>query len=104
MIRAALEGLRMKCVLIVGFCSISGAFSSAQVWNRAGRFGGASSDAGIAIKVSSAGDRFLTGNFSESMKIGQRTLTSAGDTDIFLAQFGKWIVAIGGSEHDEATD
>jgi hypothetical protein len=29
---------------------------------------------------------------------------SAGDTDIFLAKFNQWVVAIGGSGHDEGTD
>ena len=105
MMRAAtLERLKTKCVLIAVFCILSSALGTAQVWNRAARFGGGASDAGIAMKVSATGDKFLTGNFSESMKIGDRTLTSAGDTDIFLAQFGHWVIVIGGKEHDEATD
>ena len=101
---ATLKDLGVNCLVIVVFCGISSVVSSAQVWNRAARFGGVSSDAGMALKVTPAGDRFLTGNFSSSMKIGQKTLTSAGDTDIFLARYGQWVVAIGGAEHDEATD
>jgi len=75
----------------------------AQSWSRAASFGGTGSDLGATVKIDPSGDRYFTGYFSGSVKFG-RTLVSSGDTDIFLAKFNHWAVAIGGAEHDEGTD
>jgi len=77
----------------------------AQVWaNPARSVGGTASDYGAAYKANAAGERFMTGYFSDTVTIGAKVLTSLGDGDIFLAKEGVWVVQIGGTGLDEGTD
>src|SRR5229473_1186910 len=88
---SAIRRIRFFRVLLVSMISvIVSAVGYAQVWTRAASFGGVGSDAGVAVKVSPNGDRYLTGYFS--------------DTDIFLAKFGRWVIQVGGASHEEPTD
>jgi hypothetical protein len=57
-------------------------------WTRAVSFGGSGSDSGSVVKVDARGDRYVTGGFSLTARFGNKTLASAGGTDIFLAKFG----------------
>jgi len=91
------------CLLLVTLCLGGSATLHAQSWNRAARFGGIGSDLGATVKVNPAGEVYFTGYFSDSVKFG-KTLVSAGDTDVYLAKFNQWAVAIGGTAHDEGTD
>src|SRR5258708_8403620 len=77
----------------------------AQVWvNPARSVGGVGTDYGAAYKANAAGERFMTGSFSDTVTIGAKVLTSLGDGDIFLAKEGTWVVQIGGTGLGEGTD
>jgi len=77
----------------------------AQVWaNHARSVGGIGPDYGAAYKANAAGERYMTGYFSDSVTISGRVLTSLGDADIFLAKEGTWVVQVGGTGVDEGTD
>jgi hypothetical protein len=91
-------------VLTLMICLAANTIASAQVWTRAASFGGVGSDLGASIRITSNGDRYLTGSFSDSVSFGKETLVSSGDTDVFLAKSGQWAVQIGGAAHDEGTD
>jgi hypothetical protein len=89
------------CLLLL---SLAGASAQAQNWvNPAHSVGGIGSDYGAAYKANASGERFVTGYFSDSVNIGGRVLSSLGDTDIFLAKEGAWVVQIGGTGVDEGT-
>lgn len=49
--------------------------------------GGAARDLGAAIAVDNQGNSYVTGNFSGTVAFGTLILTSAGDTDIFVAKY-----------------
>jgi hypothetical protein len=55
------------------------------------RAGGTSSDEGFGVAVDAAGNAVVTGSFSGAVTFGagaqQVTLTSAGETDIFVAKY-----------------
>jgi hypothetical protein len=77
----------------------------AQVWaNHARSVGGIGPDYGAAYKANAAGERYMTGYFSDSVTISGRVLTSLGDADIFLAKEGTWVVQVGGTGVDEGAD
>jgi len=79
--------------------------AQAQGWvNPARSVGGIGSDYGAAYKANAAGERCMTGYFSNTVTIGGKVLTSLGDGDIFLAKEGIWVVQIGGAGLDEGTD
>jgi hypothetical protein len=78
-------------------------------WTRAESFGGSGPDSGSAVKVDTRGNRYVTGGFSLTAKFGNKTLASAGGTDIFLAKFGpsgelRWLLQAGGTGDDVGND
>jgi len=93
-----------RLFLPITFCLLAGPFLCAQTWTWAGSFGGSGSDVGVTVRISPSGERYLTGYFSASATFEKRTLVSAGDTDVFLAKFGQWVVQISGVAHDEGSD
>jgi hypothetical protein len=56
-----------------------------HIWSK--RFGDADSQYGYSVAVDGAGNVFLSGAFFGSVDFGGGPLTSAGDSDIFLAKF-----------------
>jgi hypothetical protein len=78
-------------------------------WTRAVSFGGDGPDIGNAVKVDTRGNRYVTGGFSLTAKFGNKTLISAGGTDIFFAKFGsngelRWLLQAGGPGDDVGND
>jgi len=78
-------------------------------WTRAVSFGGGGPDSGSAVKVDTRGNRYVTGGFSLTAKFGNKTLASAGGTDIFLAKFERsgelrWLLQAGGPGDDVGHD
>ena len=78
-------------------------------WTQALSFGGSGADSGSAVKVDTRGNRYVTGGFSLTAKFGNKTLISAGGTDIFLAKFGpsgelRWLIRAGGAGDDVGND
>lgn len=74
-----------------------------HIWSK--RFGGAGSDEGASVASSATGDLFLTGSFEGTVDFGGQTLTSAGMTDVFLAQYSAsgslaWAKRFGGAGGD----
>ncbi len=95
----------IACCTLLLLLLVTGTMAQAQVWlNPARSVGGTGSDYGAAYKANAAGERFMTGYFSDSVTIGGKVLTSLGDGDIFLAKEGTWVVQIGGTGLDEGAD
>ncbi len=74
------------------------------------RGGGSGNDTGRSVAVDAAGNVFVTGGFQGTADFptdsGPVTLTSAGGTDIFLAEYSAagsllWVRQVGGSGGDE---
>lgn len=81
----------------------------APTWTRAVSFGGSGPDISSAVKADTRGDQYVTGGFSSTARFGNKTFTSAGGTDIFLAKFGRsgellWLIQAGGSGDDVSND
>lgn len=74
------------------------------VWAK--KFGHASSsDKGRAIAVSTSGNCYITGNFSNTVTFGSTSLSSSGGNDIFIVKYDKngnviWAKKAGGSRQD----
>jgi len=96
---------------------------SAPIWTDAVSFGGSGTDNGQAVKVDSAGHRYVTGDFSATASFplqalapgaaqhapAHRSLTSAGGMDIFLAKYDetgnlRWVIQAGGTQDDQGFD
>ena len=75
-------------------------------WEWALKAGGSSGDdRSNDVAVDSNGDIYVTGAFEQTATFGSTTLTSAGDTDIFVAKMNStgywfWAVQAGGSNQD----
>ncbi|TFJ85412.1 hypothetical protein NSK_003371 [Nannochloropsis salina CCMP1776] len=77
--------------------------SGSPVW--AMSFGGTSGDIGYAIAVDALGSSYTTGRFQGNMTVGSTTLTSAGDSDIFIIKLDSsgspvWAMSFGGTSGD----
>ncbi|MCB9511031.1 MAG: T9SS type A sorting domain-containing protein [Deferribacteres bacterium] len=74
-------------------------------WVNAG--GGPLHDYGYALATDDIGNSYVTGRFHDRVIFNQATLTSAGETDIFVAKYAAdgdltWIKRFGGRNRDEA--
>lgn len=86
---------------------------AAPAWS-AMSFGGAGTDIGQAIKTDSSNETYVTGAFSETAyfhgsRPGNKSLTSAGGQDVFLAKYDStgnlsWVVSGGGAGDDQGFD
>ena len=77
------------------------------VWAKS--FGRSNNDVGYGIAVDTLGNSYTTGSFKDSMIVGNTTLTSAGQTDIFIIKldsFGTpiWAKNYGGISYDNGLD
>ena len=59
--------------------------------------GGSVSDGGNSIVMNGSGTAFVTGSFSDTATFGDTTLTSAGNSDIFIAKIEEITTGIGAS-------
>ena len=65
------------------------------------RFGGPGEDLGRGVDADAEGHVYLSGEFSGTIRLGAKTLTSAGGRDSFVAKLGRggrvlWAVRMGG--------
>ena len=94
--------LRLAVALLSG---TPAAHAQAPTWQTAAALGGTTS-AVYATASDAAGNVFLTGRFSGTLTLGSSTLTSAGDTDGFVAKYNVatgnygWALRFGGSGTD----
>ena len=81
--------------------------SGAYMWDKT--FGSASSqDAAAAVAVDGSDNIILTGGFQNTVDLGGGPLTSAGNSDIFLAKYAAngthvWSRRAGGTGNDTST-
>ena len=74
-------------------------------WLWAKKAGGTDYDGGSGIAVDASGNSYVTGDFEGTATFGATTLTSSGDSDIFIAKLdssGNWLWAkkAGGTNYD----
>ena len=77
--------------------------NGAHLWSK--RFGGTGSELGYGVAVDSNDDVVITGAFSNTVDFGGDLLSSAGNTDIFVAKYTTqgnhlWSKRFGGSSYD----
>lgn len=82
-----------------------GKVGTSGVWQWVTQAGGAAADVGHGIAVDPAGNSYVTGEFADKATFGSLTLTSAGETDIFVGKVtsnGEWSFAkrLGGAGDD----
>jgi len=75
-------------------------------WQWAKRAGGSGADCGKGIAVYANGNPYVTGLFNGTATFGATTLTSSGDSDVFVAKLDtdgnwQWAKRAGGSALDE---
>jgi hypothetical protein len=75
-------------------------------WLWAKKAGGASNDMDYNIATDSNGNSCVTGSFYDTINFGTTTLTSSGETDIFVASLDAnanwlWAKKVGGGSYDE---
>ena len=61
--------------------------SPSGVYRWARRYGGTGSDSGASVAVSATGDVVAAGTFNGTVNLGGGSLTSAGDSDVFVAAY-----------------
>ena len=74
-------------------------------WQRATQAGGISYDKGYGITIDDAGNSYVTGYFRDTATFGSYSLTSCGDSDIFVAKIDadgnwQWATQAGGTDWD----
>ncbi len=84
-------------------------FLQAQDWVWSTALGGVDDDNAHAVTTDTLGNVYVTGNFSGTADFGAITLTSAGDSDLFLVKFNadgivQWATSAGGTGTDTGKD
>ncbi len=74
-------------------------------WSRVGT--GPATDYGLGVATDGKGNSFLTGEFTDTFKLGGEELHSRGATDVYVAKFDangalRWITQGGGDKGDNA--
>jgi hypothetical protein len=102
-----LEKTMEKIIIILIFILIT-LFAVAQepAWQWATNAGGTGFDYGYKITIDNAGNSYVTGFFQDTATFGSHSLTSNGNTDIFVAKIDDngvclWATKAGGSSFDE---
>jgi len=95
---------KLSLIIILVLCSIA-LFAQNVDWFWAKQAGGINDDRGYSIAVDDNGNSYITGDFKEGATFGTTTLTSSGDSDIFVAKLnsnGNWLWAkqAGGTSYD----
>jgi hypothetical protein len=75
------------------------------LWSRVGQ--GPAVDYGLGVATDGKGNCFLTGEFTDTFKLGGEELHSRGATDVYVAKFDergalRWITQGGGDKGDNA--
>ncbi len=75
------------------------------LWSRVGT--GPATDYGLGVATDGKGNSFLTGEFTDTFKLGGEELHSRGATDVYVAKFDangalRWITQGGGDKGDNA--
>lgn len=81
--------------------------TAAHLWSRG--FGSVAGEYAWGVDVDAAGSTFVAGYFSGTINLGGADLTSAGNTDIFVAKYSPggthlWSQRFGGTSYDYAMD
>jgi Tfp pilus assembly protein PilZ len=68
-------------------------------------YGDTGADIGIGIEINSSNNSYITGYFQGTVDFGERVITSAGDTDIFVLKLNssgtyQWVTTFGGTGAD----
>ena len=74
-------------------------------WQWATKAGGSYDDYGFGITIDNAGNTYVTGRFCGTANFGSYSITSNGDSDIFVAKMDangnwQWAIQAGGSDYD----
>jgi PKD repeat protein len=91
--------------LFVSLIITTSAFAQAPEWQWATQAGSTGFDNGKEIAIDVYGNSIVTGSFTETANFGTYTLTSSGNSDIFVAKMdvnGNWLWATnaGGTDDD----
>lgn len=75
-------------------------------WLWAKKIGGEEEDQGLGVSIDPLGNIILTGFFEKTVSFGDTTLTSSGESDIFIASFNalgtlNWVRQAGGGEGNQ---
>src|SRR5262249_49709542 len=86
-----------------GFDGLVATYSAAGAPPRAQRMGGTQDDYAFGVAVNATGTVYVTGGFSGTATFGAGTLTSVGDSDIYLTTLDSagnflWTGQLGGSD------
>lgn len=104
-----------RCSSLIGalssifFLSHSANAELAPLWARAVSSGGRGADQAYAVKADPSANKYVVGSFSSTAHFGAQTLSSSGQSDIFIAKYGPgdqrlWALKGGGPGEDLGTD
>ncbi|HPF08295.1 MAG TPA: SBBP repeat-containing protein, partial [Candidatus Cloacimonadota bacterium] len=101
-----MKALKIGIVSLIAMFFGFNLFAQTEDWLWANQAGGTSSDYGQSIATDSNGNSYVTGSFEGIAVFGSTTLTSSGQSDIFVAKMdsnGNWLWAkkAGGSSSDK---
>lgn len=101
--------LTFKCLRIYNgskwVCTLSNASDINPNITSIASAGGNGYDIGQSIAVDNAGNVYITGKFEGTAAVGNISITSAGNSDVFIAKYNRtgqlqWVKSAGGSSYD----
>ncbi len=105
-INLVLSGKIRKILLFVLLLMVNLAlFAQTPEWEWVISAGGSGEDLGESIAIDSAGNHYITGRFEGTANFGSFSLTSSGESDIFIAKLDlegnwEWAASAGGTGED----